>query len=383
MSVNVLEYNEAIEQVNTLRNTTLPAQRTCFINLANTNGRNAGQALAIANACKQANFGIRLTCDLQTRPWDCRSWSSIPTLNNPLGTIRVCDATTSCAAGQLRCGATCTWTVPSNATFARFQVWGAGAGSHNMCCCGVGLWGGSGAYASVILPVTPGSQYIMCAGCAQCCIMRDAGPTSGGGCSSWVTGPGLCNFCADGGEASMYCMLLRSFGGTGGYCVLSNVGGLINKCNKGTVYGYCMCSGGGFCWNNNCSGRDAIPFTTSCRTWYGCVTNPSRGCHFVIGAPGMFNSVNTACTGDGVDGWQSEVCLSLTHPPIVNLTCDACCRSLSVSTTCAASCHGHIHCGVFPFPSRGGAPSMVGGGCDNCGGGIAGGGLVIVEWNGE
>jgi hypothetical protein len=388
MSVNVLQYNELVGEINTLRNTTLPNAIATTTATATTAGTNCGAALSMQNACKQANYGIRLTCSLQMEPWDCTNWAAIPSINAVNG-FQVCDVSASEAAGQLRCGATCTWIVPPGVTTARFQVWGAGAGSHNMCCCGGGMWGGSGAYASVILPVTPGSSYTICAGCAQCCFMQDAGPTAGAGSPSWVTGPGLCNFCADGGEPSPYCWLQRATGRPGsGMCVIMNAQNYTNKVNKGTSYGWCMCGGGGFCWGNQCSGRDAIPFTTSCRTWYGCVTNPARGCHFVIGAPGMFNSANfgsnynRADRRQEYDGASNEFCLILTHPPIVNLTCETCTWGACAGATCRG-CFGNVRCGVFPFPSRGGRATMVGGGCDNMGGGYGAAGMVCVQWNME
>lgn len=384
MSVNVLEYNEFVGDINTLRNTTLPAAKTTYAAKAQVDGANCGGALSLTTACKQANYGIRLTCDLQLKPWDCRSWGSIPSLVTIDGGLKVCDASGSAAANQIRCGASCSWTVPAGVTTARFQVWGAGAGSHNMCCCGGGMWGGSGAYSSVILPVTPGDTYTVCAGCAYCCNMRDAGATAGSGASSYVTGPGLCNFCADGGEANTYCLYPRH-GMTSGYCTHRNNSMVCSIESKGTVYGWCMCSGGGWCWSNTCVGRPSLPFITSCRTWYGCVTAPTKSCHFVIGAPGMFNSINMS-GGDGNstgDGSYNEYCMLVTHPPIVNLTCDCCAQWIYAGNTCAGSCYGHIYNGVFPFPSRGGYPSSVGGGCDNCGGGIAGGGMVCIQWNKE
>ena len=58
-----------------------------------------------------------------------------------------------------RCGASCNWTVPSGVTCARFQIWGVGevlvlvaVVDHLM----VDL----GAYASVIIPVSPGDTHI-------------------------------------------------------------------------------------------------------------------------------------------------------------------------------------------------------------------------------
>lgn len=379
MSVNVLEYNELANEFNTLRNTTLPNAKTATAACALLAGSNCGGLLSLGVNAKMTGYPIRLGCDLQVRPWNCDSWASIPSISVVDG-FKVCDVSASEAANQLRCGATCTWTVPAGVTTARFQIWGAGAGSHNMCCCGGGMWGGSGAYASAIVPVTPGSQYIICAGCAQCCWMQSAGPTAGGGSSSWVTGPNLSNFCADGGDPSPYCWLQRAHGrGTAsGYCVIMNAQSYCTKVSKGTVYGWCMCSGGGFCWSNTCSGRDSIPFTTSCRMWYGTVSNPTKSCHFVIGAPGMFNAANLAANPGG----SNEGCMYLTHPPIVNLTCECCSVYMNSGNTCCGRL-GNVQCNVFTWPSRGGYPTSVSGGTDNLGGGYGAAGMVCVQWNKE
>jgi hypothetical protein len=392
MAIDVLEYNRLV----------IPNYNANYANLANAitlanttyyqPNYNTANALAYSNTAfyyinqaivptlnnnplKQNTYGIFSACGLYSTPWCCSYWAAISDL--PSGTIagnfKVCDTT------YFRCGASCNWVVPAGVTYARFQLWGAGAGSHGMCCCGGGIWGGSGAYASAILPVTPGTTYCICAGCAYCCYMSDAGYTSGGGCASFVVGPGLYNFCAEGGEPSPYCWLQRANGKDGqtvtfdGYCVLMNASTRCNKISKGTVYGWCMCGGGGFCFGSNCTGNDVIPFTTSTKSFYGSVTTPTRVCHYVIGANGMFNAAGLDFSG------AQDACRCLFHPPIVNLTCCCCGKSMSSFTFDFGCCYRACD-GFFQFPSRGGYPSSVCGGYNNCGGGIGAMGMVCVTW---
>jgi len=130
-------------------------------------------------------------------------WCMIPKVAAEGGTwtggFKVCET-----SNYKRCDASCTWTVPAGTTCARFQVWGAGGGSGSSCCCGGSPNGGSGAYASVIMPVTAGQTYTLCAGCAYCCYTERSQMTADGG-ESYVQGQGLTNFCAEGGESNIYC----------------------------------------------------------------------------------------------------------------------------------------------------------------------------------
>lgn len=107
------------------------------------------------------------------------------------------------------------WTVPQGISEATFQLWGGGgmgAGSYH---CQQGVPGGSGAFAVKKVSVTPGDQYTLCLGD----IIDNGSQTtylctepSNTGCSStdinhgkrgpkaYVTGTGLTNFCAEGGN---------------------------------------------------------------------------------------------------------------------------------------------------------------------------------------
>jgi hypothetical protein len=392
MAIDVLEYNRLVipnynanyanlANAITLANVTYyqPSYNTANASAySNTAFYTINQAIVPTlntNPLKQNTYGIFAACGLYSTPWCCCYWATIPDLpaGSVTGNLTVCDP-----SGNYRCGVCCGWTVPAGVTYARFQIWGAGAGSHNMCCCGGGMWGGSGAYASVILPVTPGNVYTICSGCAYCCYMQSAGPTVGAGCASYVVGPGLYNFCAEGGEPNPYCGLQRAQGLDGqtatfdGRCMIMNASTRGNKIGKGTTYGWCMCGGGGFCWGTGCSGNDALPYTTSIKSFYGSVTNPTKACHYVIGANGMFNSINQTTS-------YTEGCKYLTHPPIVNFCCATCSVYMNAGLTCCGASINAVN-GYFQLPGRGGGPSSVAGGCDNCGGGIGTMGLVCVTW---
>jgi len=379
--LDVLEYNKLAADYNALApalnvaqtyatNTLYPAAYTCAYTTGFDNGIAASFVGSLKQQEKAANFGYLAGCSLWTRPWCNDTWANIPTLPSPTGALTVFDTV------EGRCGICCAWTVPAGATFARFRVWGAGAASKGNVCCGITMFGGSGAYGSVIMPVVPGCVYTLCAGCAECCCYycTQGNYNTGQGCMSYVTGYGLSNFCADGGEPSPGCWLARvaegAAGGINGYCVIQNNSNGYTKYNKGTAYGFCMCSWGGFCFGGTCSSHDTLPYSTSCRIAYGSL-NPgiaTRGCHYVIGAPGMFNKSIQASTWDGYRYFIS--------PPIVDITTTTCPSCYFVTTMGACSPYSS---GTYQFPSRGGIGGNVCGG--NMSSGLPGaGGAVCVTW---
>jgi len=103
------------------------------------------------------------------------------------------------------------WTVPAGVQSIQFELTGGGgSGGPARCCTGGYYNGGSGAYATKTITkacncFTPGSsQYTICAaGSSRCsengCCTGQAG-CGYCGCVSYVTGPGLSNFCATGGS---------------------------------------------------------------------------------------------------------------------------------------------------------------------------------------
>lgn len=141
-------------------------------------------------------------------------WAMIPELQSTsnFGNFNLsCVSNSNGGTGdQTPCYQTGSWTVPAGAKFARFMIWGAGAGSGTPNCCGIAPSGATGAFASVIMSVTPGESYAISVGTSACGCQCNCG------CQTWInqgcyngnktfiTGPGLTNFCAEGGEASLW-----------------------------------------------------------------------------------------------------------------------------------------------------------------------------------
>jgi hypothetical protein len=108
-------------------------------------------------------------------------------------------------------GCSASWTVPTGVQSIQFEITsGGGSGGPARCCMNGYYNAGSGAYATILLRAdegdfTPGSStYCICAAgssrCSEngCCNGRRGCGYCG--CESYVTGPGLSNFCAGGGS---------------------------------------------------------------------------------------------------------------------------------------------------------------------------------------
>lgn len=302
---------------------------------------------------------------LLREPHHTEYWNLIPDLTGPnTQGFKVCDT------GNLNyftCGACCCWVVPAGVTRARFQIWGAGGGSGSKTSCnpnygasstGAGLFGGTGAYASVIIPVTAGCVYTLCAGCAHCC-MSTGGGCAYPGCASFVSGAGLCNFCAEGGYTTSSDLMARY--GSCDICYLSGRG----------------CSGGGFTCGgaavgyilSGCNTGGIVPYvpgalyfgTTTCPT---SVSSPS----IVYGISGMFPKIGSICTGSNICGvYGCQV-----HPPIYGYEFESQCEAnLNTNTLpgggfCGDRFFGCSNCatnGPLRIPSAGGYGSWGWGCC--------------------
>ena len=282
MAADVLLYNSLNETI-----------KLASIQLAQTEA-----SIAAADAQLQAAAALRVGLPANAGPNQAGLWCLIPTLPASgaswTGGISVCDT-----SGYYRCGSSCTWTVPGGVTCARFQIWGAGAGTGYGCCCAFTPFGGTGAYASVIMPVTAGNSYTLCSGCAYCCCA-----TAGGngncvnGCPSYVTGTGLTNFCAEGGEASIYCQALTR-------CQYQNTTGQSVPNQICRFLGGCICDNNSVCWHPTIQGGGqggigapggyydlGIPVISSCRTFKGSATVGT-----VYGIRGSFGGIKVNCNG--------------------------------------------------------------------------------------
>lgn len=99
------------------------------------------------------------------------------------------------------------WCVPCGVTHMTFEVWGGGGGGGGACCCMMGVPGTTGAYARKTLTKENGDFdyndcYSMCVGTATETSNSFRGNR---GCKTYITGPGLSNFCAEGGWGGLTC----------------------------------------------------------------------------------------------------------------------------------------------------------------------------------
>tara|TARA_B100001250_G_scaffold19675_1_gene16806 strand:- start:4959 stop:6002 length:1044 start_codon:yes stop_codon:yes gene_type:complete len=292
MAADVLTYN-AIQEINQELKAEAASLQVGITSAAPaTDSSSSSDCIEIVKGAGAPNTGL---------------WCMIPQTAAAGGTwtggFKVCETST-----YRRCNAQCTWTVPGGVTCARFQIWGAGGGSGTSCCCGGSPNAGSGAYASVIIPVTAGDSYNLCAGCAYCCYTERSQMTQDGQ-QSYVTGTGLTNFCAEGGESNIMCEVK-----TRQQCVQ----------NLNDAYcmwmGSCICNTGtDYCSHNTETGGVAYPegyrdahyqSTASCKTYFGEATTGD-----VWGVPGQFSyahydhgSNNFCVWSPGVYGFPTESC---------------------------------------------------------------------------
>lgn len=161
------------------------------------------------------------------------------------------------------------WRAPQGTNFIRFDIWGGGGAGANSCCCMFGAPGGAGAWAYKTLCAKDlgdlsGCPFEICTPMGACCTATGVGPTIGFmGCKAYVTGYGLCNFCAEGG-----------IGGRG-ICALS----------------FACC----FCWNGQ-GEATAMPGSMDFN-WgeYQCgphIANCGHSCFTPGGGIGQFQNVN-------------------------------------------------------------------------------------------
>jgi len=286
-------------------------------------------------------------------------WGLIPTQPEAGGNFdsgfKVCDT-----SGYYRCGSSCTWTVPAGVTCARFQIWGSGAGTGSSCCCGWTHIGPSGAYASVIIPVTEGDTYTLCGGCAYCCY-GTRGQVTVQGCPSYVTGTGLTNFCAEGGKAGMFCeMKVRCSMALicCNYCIYSAGSACI--CTTGTDVCIEGNQGGYTCSNS----AGAVNIRKSCAMYYGSAASGT-----VYGIQGAYH-----LTSEG-----NGAVLCVRHAPVYGFPNDSCCHCC-IATSGRAGLERSACAGYMQIPSAGGWAAFTCAGCATHCGDAGRMGMVCVSW---
>lgn len=336
------EYSQRLADIDTK----IAAQQA-LVDAANTTLDQANAQLAGGGVT--GNFS--LWCLIPETPADGSSWTD----GTSCGSLVVCDQ-----SGYWRCGADCTWTVPSGASCARFQIWGAGAPSGSSCCCGFAPVGGNGAYASVIMPVTPGDSYTLCAGCAYCCYASRS-TSNADGCASYVQGNGLSNFCAEGGEGNIHCeMKTRMQEGNLKYDYCMYLGACICDSGSTTCYtGGHTCQIG--CTDNQWSNK--YGFFRSCKTYYGSATTGT-----VFGINGMYSAIASGhCS-----------CTIFWSAPVYGFPTNSCCTE--VFTTGCGGCYRSGERGYRRIPGAGAWGSVTMGGCNTVCGDAGRMGMVCVTW---
>ena len=279
---------------------------------------------------------------LLREPYRTSFYACIPSLSGATEGFKVCDT-----SAQFNCGRCCQWTVPAGVTRARFQLWGAGGMSGAGCCCGGSPFGSTGAYASVIIPVSEGDTYTLCSGCAFCCFTYS---TSGSqripGCPSWVQGNGLCNFCANGGQGNL-----------GNWMAALGRTPPTQISIPGFACGSRICnSGGDFCSSSTCSNTGGIICYVPGASYFGTATSTSSP-SIVYGVRGMWPGI---CFDTNHYGCQC-------HPPIYGFTSTSqCIIGWTSGTCCGYNCRAAA--GYLQFPGAGGwATIAMGGNYATCG----------------
>lgn len=101
---------------------------------------------------------------------------------------------------QCATGCCCQWQVPTGVRKAFFEAWGAGGNGHGSCVCdrcSRMKGAGGGFYNTKMISTCDAWQYTVCAGGVYRCLSQECQACNG--CSSYVNGCNLSNFCAFGG----------------------------------------------------------------------------------------------------------------------------------------------------------------------------------------
>jgi len=201
-------------------------------------------------------------------------------------------------------GCCCLWTVPNGVRRATFEIWGAGGNGHGACSCNRChhyKGAGGGYYNSKTISVQPGWTYTVCAAGVYRCCSREC--TGCRGCTSYVNGCNLSNFCAIGGETGR----AQTSWQDGCYSVWScclapgNNGGDFGMGNHEGYWGgseFCHCNYVQTCTTNApfLAGGSGSMYNLTPNCWIRC------GCWHVpygVGGQGAMTTLCERCCGQG------------------------------------------------------------------------------------
>ena len=338
--------------------------------LTSTNSNYVANISSIDNKITTVSIG---SCNAHC--WNL--WQNIPQLRNVSCAVQAsCICNTS---GGGNCWLPCTVTVPANATIARFMIWGAGAGSGGGNCCSFAPTGANGAFASVIMPVTPGEVYCLMVGqsntnCQYCC---GCSTYIQNGCfdgtKTYITGPGLCNFCADGAEASLWesmkaraCAVNCTAYVSAACCKYYDLRNTTDSCCGGCIcFGSTVCMFGYGLGPYNCVNHQG----SYTRKGYGCTTRNS----IVWTIPSIYNGHIADGNAYGAGVWVP------TYSPIQMTNCyDV--SYYTYTSTCNACNTGQMWCSSLCVPGLGGQYTTTFGGCTAIYGDRGRGGKACIQF---
>lgn len=198
--------------------------------------------------------GVQEIIDQYSTCWYC--YDCIPHNEGCPGWSTVCPlwpgGQGQCTASSIHC---CNYTIPSNVNCVQFDLYGAGGNSWGSNCCGGSLYGATGAFATITMPVCSGWSYTMCVGCARCCYAGDYSQVGGwwgmtGGQRSCISGCGLCMYTMGGTSNQLTHM----------WQMLGYYGNWLQHCygNRCAGSGVCWCNAGYFC-HSGCGTCGRVP----------------------------------------------------------------------------------------------------------------------------
>tara|TARA_B100001175_G_scaffold102805_1_gene87211 strand:- start:153 stop:1274 length:1122 start_codon:yes stop_codon:yes gene_type:complete len=372
--MDVLVYS-ALNEQSSLKKQIAAKQKELFDLKANAAGAGAGSyadapAEAWTAACKwlcMDGSGCNVERYLNCCPMEVTKWTCIYTGSDWTGNAKVCDTTENGG-----CGKNCTWVVPSGATRARFQLWGAGGGAnHAGKCCSWTHFGSTGAYLSVIIPVTSGHSYTVCAGCAYCCYGGSQSSSNRiPGCPSYVQGCNLCYLCAQGGDGSQ-----GEYWGTR----IGAENPCYQPCFTGSYREVRVCQyGASICKNSGGYSGNFPPMAGS--IYAGTVNIPQA-----VQTEGTTTKLTPENLIYGIRGIWGGWCNHtnnygcICHPKVYGFENTSSCVQTYTSSTCCGGGWRYTN-GYLQIPSAGGWMSSAHGGCQNHCGDMGRFGMVCIQW---
>lgn len=184
----------------------------------------------------------------------------------------------SCCVGDWQEPCCVKFRVPAGQTNVTFEIWGGGGAGAGTCCCMGGPPGGSGAYSKKTITGVANDEYELWLGIATACSPSNIGCR---GCTTYITGPGLSNFCAEGGVGGCAC------------------------CFPSCCFSMCTCG-----TQAQAYGGDINYEGVRGCFWYICCNNACWNKYFVPYPAGLVNQCGgTAAIGARCNGYQNfEMC---------------------------------------------------------------------------